>query len=304
MANPDLPQPKKLRQTGQFQPRWEDLNVDCLANVFGRVGITALLLSVPFVCKSWYRASLDSACWQRLILPDVDTEIDLGNEGFWNSDNEIEAVIDRRPELFRFDTLMSRFEQEYQTGHKCLSDTQFITFVVKRSRGQAIFLRLPPLCQIALLNRVADVCHGVKGLSLHRCSLIYSSSIILELIGKCKHLELLSLRGGSNNLEELLLQISIHCKKFCRLLVLNAVIGREDALAIVNLVPNLKYLSLRKSYIHRDNLITLFRGCKELVLLDTRDCSGFDGGDVEILALASQIDKFSCEGSRNGDWNS
>lgn len=146
-------------------------------------------------------------------------------------------------------------------------------------------------------------CHGLKGLSLHRCSLIYSSNIILD-IGKFKHLELLSLRGGSNNLEELLLQISIHCKKFCRLLVLNAVIGREDALAIVNLVPNIKYLSLRKSYIHRDNLITLFRGCKELVLLDARDCSGFYGGDVEILALASQIDKFSCEGSRNGDWKS
>ncbi|KAI5349798.1 hypothetical protein L3X38_002687 [Prunus dulcis] len=209
MANPDLPQPKKLRQTVQFQPRWEDLNVDCLA--------------------------------------------------------------------------------------KC---------VWKSCRGQATFLRLPPLCQIALLNRVADVCHGLKGLSLHRCSLIYSSSIIPELIGKCKHLELLSLRGGSNNLKELLLQISIHCKNFCRLLVLNAVIGREDALAIVNLVPNIKYLSLRKSYIHRDNLVTLFRCCKELMLLDARDCSGFDGSDVEILALASRIDKFSCEGSRNGDWKS
>ena len=34
------------------------------------------------------------------------------------------------------------------------------------------------------------------------------------------------------------------------------------------------------------------------------DSNSFDGCDVEILALASQIDKFSCEGSRNGDWKS
>ncbi|BFG15383.1 hypothetical protein CerSpe_016570 [Prunus speciosa] len=298
MANPNLPQPKKLYQTDQFQRRWEDLNVDCLANVFGRVGMTALLLSVPFVCKSWYRASLDSACWQRIIFPDVDIKIDLGNQGFWSSDNEIESVVVRRTELVN---LMHRFEREYQIDHNCFSETQFIKFVVHRSRGQATFLRLPPFCENAALKHVADVCPGLKGLSLHRCLLMFSFRIILELIGKCKQLELLSLRGGSHNLKETLLQISIHCKNFCRLHVSNAVISREDAFEIVNLVPNIKYLSLRKSYIHRDNLITLLRCFKELVLLDARHCSGFDEGDVVILELASHIDKFSCEGSRNGD---
>ncbi|BBG93342.1 RNI-like superfamily protein, partial [Prunus dulcis] len=53
------------------QRRWEEFNTDCLTNIFGRVGMESLLFDVPFVCKPWYKASLDPCCWQRLIFPDV-----------------------------------------------------------------------------------------------------------------------------------------------------------------------------------------------------------------------------------------
>ena len=43
--------------------KWEELNMDCLVNVFQRVGMESLLLDVSFVCKSWYKASLDPKCW-------------------------------------------------------------------------------------------------------------------------------------------------------------------------------------------------------------------------------------------------
>ncbi|THG21927.1 hypothetical protein TEA_009199 [Camellia sinensis var. sinensis] len=40
--------------------------MDCLVNVFGRVGIESLLLDVPFMCKPWYKATLSRLCWGKL----------------------------------------------------------------------------------------------------------------------------------------------------------------------------------------------------------------------------------------------
>ncbi|KAF3955044.1 hypothetical protein CMV_019692 [Castanea mollissima] len=45
-------------------PKWEDLQKDCLVNILTRVGTESLLYDIPFVCKSWYRASLDPSCWK------------------------------------------------------------------------------------------------------------------------------------------------------------------------------------------------------------------------------------------------
>ncbi|KAL4610427.1 hypothetical protein ACB092_08G049100 [Castanea dentata] len=44
--------------------KWEDLEKDCLVNIFIRVGTESLLYDIPLVCKSWYRASLDPSCRQ------------------------------------------------------------------------------------------------------------------------------------------------------------------------------------------------------------------------------------------------
>ncbi|KAF6143783.1 hypothetical protein GIB67_016704 [Kingdonia uniflora] len=48
--------------------KWEDLDKDCLINILGRLGIKDLIYNVPFVCKSWYKASLDHECWKFLNL--------------------------------------------------------------------------------------------------------------------------------------------------------------------------------------------------------------------------------------------
>jgi len=45
---------------------WEDLELDCLLNIFQRLALEDLALGVPFVCKSWHRASLDPFCWKFL----------------------------------------------------------------------------------------------------------------------------------------------------------------------------------------------------------------------------------------------
>ncbi|CAL2261954.1 unnamed protein product [Prunus armeniaca] len=54
--------------------------------------------------------------------------------------------------------------------------------------------------------------------------------------------------------------------------------------------------SLWGAQVNRDGLVTLLRGCKDLVLLDARDCYGFDENDDEISKLESHISKFMCEG--------
>ncbi|KAI5321064.1 hypothetical protein L3X38_030134 [Prunus dulcis] len=61
-------------------------------------------------------------------------------------------------------------------------------------------------------------------------------------------------------------------------------------------MPNIKYLNLKGVKVNRDGLVTLLRGCKDL-MLDARDCSSFDEDDDEISKLVSHISKFMCEGS-------
>ena len=48
---------------------WEELNTELLVDIFRRVGMESLLLDVPLVCKSWYKASLDPMCWKHLHFP-------------------------------------------------------------------------------------------------------------------------------------------------------------------------------------------------------------------------------------------
>ncbi|KAI5349797.1 hypothetical protein L3X38_002686 [Prunus dulcis] len=138
----------------------------------------------------------------------------------------------------------------------------------------------------AALKYVGDVCHELKGLSLPQTFTSLFIKHCKELIGKCKHLELLSL-GGSHNLEEdsvtdphslqeLLPFKYVGCfnqKRRC---------GGNCQLAF----PTLGYLILRKAYIDRVIFSHYCEAAQKLVLLDARDCSGFDEGDVEISVLA------------------
>lgn len=55
--------------------KWEDLPINCLVLIFKKVEIPCLTLSVPFVCKAWYEASLDPACWKVLNLCTTDLHL-------------------------------------------------------------------------------------------------------------------------------------------------------------------------------------------------------------------------------------
>lgn len=71
--------------------KWEDLETDCLANIFDRVGMESLILDVPLVCKSWYKATINPRCWLTLIFPYNLSESRLipKNKGRPSSANEL-----------------------------------------------------------------------------------------------------------------------------------------------------------------------------------------------------------------------
>lgn len=126
------------------------------------------------------------------------------------------------------------------------------------------------------------------------------SAIIPELISKWRNLEQLRLERPSN-LEEILHQISCHCKNFFGLSVIDSEVWENEVSAIVSL-PNIKYLILRGTFIERKSLVMILQGCNKLELLDIRDCIGFEGDD-ELLNLASHINAFKLGGSTLSIWH-
>ncbi|KAJ9693750.1 hypothetical protein PVL29_009621 [Vitis rotundifolia] len=244
--------------------------MDCLVNVFRRVGMESLLLDVPFVCKSWYKASLDPKSWERLIFPKY-----IKPDDIWDNSPLGERLM------------------EYQES---FSVTAFIKSVVARSQRRATLLRLPICCTEEALEYAANESPSLKVLHLHYHLLFKKSTIIPKLISKWKNLEMLSL-GSTHNMEEILAQISLHCNNFIMLFAPGIYVGKDEATAIVTSLPNLKYLVLKGSTIEWENLVMVLQGCKELLRLDVRQCIGFEEDDAEILALASHIPTFMCEGS-------
>ena len=96
----------------------------------------------------------------------------------------------------------------------------------------------------------------------------------------------------------ILAQIALHCNNFMRLSAPGINVGYWEASAIVTLLPNLRYLVLKGATIRQKRVVMILQGCKQLVHLDVRGCTGFDEDDAEILELASHIPSFMCEGSR------
>lgn len=65
--------------------KWVDLNIDLLVEIFVRVGTESLLeYNTPFVCKSWYQASLVPNCWETLVFPK-----------FYCCDEFVKSIVDR-----------------------------------------------------------------------------------------------------------------------------------------------------------------------------------------------------------------
>ncbi|PSS23950.1 F-box/LRR-repeat protein [Actinidia chinensis var. chinensis] len=263
------------------EPKWEDLHMDCLVNIFGRVELESLLLDVPFVCKSWYKATLNPQCWRSLDFSK------LMFDDSWD-----------------FDDLTSRLMDKYHLEGK-FRITAIIKSVIKRSGRSATYIALPLLpdnCTEEALLYVADGCPALRVLVLPSDVLDCRKFKMQNHISKWTNLEFLKLQTCFH-MQELLAPISVHCKNFIALTIASANIGKDEASAIVNFLPNIKLLGLRYASMKMENLVTILQGCKQLELFDARDCIGFDEGDEAILKLASHIRSFKDEGSMLFDYD-
>lgn len=130
---------------------------------------------------------------------------------------------------------------------------------------------------------------------------ILESTMIPKLICKWENLQMLFIESP-DNMEEILAQISLHCKKFIKLSAPGIHVGKDQAIAIVTSLPNLQHLVLRGSTIEQEYLVMILKGCRELKALDVRNCIGFDEDEAEILDLASHIPTFMCKGSMLYDY--
>ncbi|KAM7485787.1 hypothetical protein LguiA_001796 [Lonicera macranthoides] len=216
--------------------KWEDMEMDCLVNIFGRVGTGSLVFGVAFVCKSWNKATLNPLCWQSLMFPK-----DLEDSRFpWFIDLE-----------------------------------GLLKGAVNRSQRSATRLALPDNCSNEDIIYALEECPLLKLLSIPY-SAIYNRGgfIIPSMINKLKNLETLMI-PFSLDLEEIIAQIKLHCKNFIDISVTNAKISSDAAIAIATLLPNIKGLSLRRCELERSDLVIILNGCKKLEYMDVSICIAY-----------------------------
>lgn len=216
--------------------KWEDLDTDCLVNIFQKVGVESMLLFIPFVCKSWHRTSLTPACWKSLLFPYAET-FDPMNFDTADS-NESEAGF--------FDFFVRRFAREFDIAWSDFTIPKFFKLLIRRSQGSVEFLKLPggvfsvytfALRQILhQINRhcrkftglhVADACIGareaalivrflpkLKYLCLKRARI--NRNNLITILRACKDLEVLDVRGctGFDEGDEEILALASHIPKF------------------------------------------------------------------------------------------
>ena len=170
--------------------RWEDLDSDCLANVFARVGMESLVLDVSFVCKSWeFNISHSPSCWQVLSFPPLEPSPVLLIDSYNNTDDT---------DTFEtFGPFYDKFVEVYGIDRPRFSITGFIKLIVSRSKGMTRKLYLPQYCTEEAYRCVAEDCPLVHFVSFSDDLLLFPHSrVISQVIGKWEYLMDLSLGGN------------------------------------------------------------------------------------------------------------
>ncbi|XP_068658168.1 F-box/LRR-repeat protein At3g48880-like [Aristolochia californica] len=248
--------------------KWEDMNMDCLINIFSRLGLHELTLTVPFVCRSWYRTSLNPLCWRSLDFHELDLHHPI-----------------RKNEFARKFMGDNRFV--------CFSLIGFLQYVMNRSCRSAEKLVFP--CHVFTLEDfifVSEACPALKSLTVHELR-GEKQKHFQNLIGKWKELRHLKMAPMPWNLEEILKEVSKHCEHFMGL-EMSGWMGWEQVSAIVTLLPKIRQLHLSESLIFKEHLLSILGGCRELEVLDVKDC--WVDVDDKVQEMAAHIKRFECSG--------
>lgn len=245
------------------------MEIDCLVCIFQKLSMKDLTLSVPFVCTTWFRASLSPLCWRVLDL----------------------RQLDFMP--------LSKFGDQFASRYRvqCFSFSTFLKFAVRRSCGSAVELRFPLFFKVSMEDLVyaSNECPRLKILGMDSLNL-EDEMHFPKLVGKWKELQQLEIEFKPSSFPDLAAEISLNCKKF-RGLSMTSSITKEDASAIVTYLPKLHNLNLSRSYLPKIELLAIMDGCKELETLGANDCIGFRPNDEDVMQRASGL-KFESKGSK------
>ncbi|KAG0477074.1 hypothetical protein HPP92_013915 [Vanilla planifolia] len=246
---------------------WEEMPLDCLVNIFSKVGLDNLATAVPFVCKSWSRASADPICWRILDLRRLD---------FKSSSPFASSFVSLFP-LCRF------------------SFSGFLKLALARSRGTAVDLRVPSVSKEDLFL-ASNSCPKLKNLALPLLASEEEEQQVLQLVEKCKDLEVLemdskpsvSARVGEADWDPLQQLPRAEAPR------LDHEGGRRGGREFPS---KLSFLDLSNCRLGREELLAIVAGCRDLRRLCVKDCVGFDADD-EVRRRGTDIEVFEFEGSK------
>ncbi|KAI3674848.1 hypothetical protein L2E82_51867 [Cichorium intybus] len=277
---------RKFAPNQMEQRHWNELPIDCLVEVFGKVGIESLVETVPLVCKSWYDATFYPKCWEQLVF----TKFPCLRSS--------KSVI---PSLELDSDLQSDCCLVVPLGHNKYGDDslqKFVQFAIGRSHGLVTMIVFHPksVLKEGQVAWIAQRCPSLKLLVLPSHLSYVINFEVSNSICNWKHLEALQV-PSLIGLKKTIANISKHCQNFTHLSIYVPWLDEDVALAIASQLPHIKTLDLRFSTIERDALIVILKGCQELEQLDVSNCKGV-AGDNEILELASRIRVFKHEGSQ------
>ena len=145
-----------------------------------------------------------------------------------------------------------------------------------------------------LFNDSYDRCPALSILALPDTMENEVEKCIPDFICKWKELEWLCMQSIPVSFKEILSEINCHCHYFFGM-VTRGWITADEVFSITEFLPKIKHLHLRGSFMSKGSLMLILEGCKELKVLDVRDCLGLLIDD-EALKKASTIETFQYGG--------
>ncbi|XP_050226150.1 putative F-box/LRR-repeat protein 23 [Mercurialis annua] len=215
---------------------WAELPGDVIALILSKIGAIEMLVSAQFVCSSWCNVCKDPATWRSInVLPDGD---------YYNT-------------------------RTYNLEALCKN-------AVDRSCGGLVSLRIEYIATDSLINYVS---HRAKNLKQLRIVSSYSlgDEALAEAASRFPLLEELELSYCSLS-KEALKGVAVSCpllislKLNCQGYKCPHVEDNDEALAIANHMPNLRYLQIFGNRLTNHGVQAILNGCPHLEFLDLRQC--------------------------------
>ncbi|XP_010540757.1 PREDICTED: F-box/LRR-repeat protein At3g48880-like isoform X2 [Tarenaya hassleriana] len=228
------------------QSPWANMEYDVLVKIFMTLNLMDLVYGVAGVCQSWRAAAHDPLLWEKI--------------DFTSSSSH--PIIARRVSYWADMHSRLRFKQMLKTIAKFSGDAvtrlyfsfyiyvddKHITYATKRFPNIK-WLALPGWNNINETTFIRSLA-GWRNLESITFPSICSPTSVMKFLGE-------------------------HCQNFTKLKMIHT-FDYSCAEAVVNLLPNLKVLSLRSSIVYKDALYHLVEHAPSLLALNVAHCLVFE----------------------------